>query len=57
MASLFTGFEELSHIMSLFWSRDKVNRGIRLFHEQNFEFVPLGEQMELSSFIFQTWEE
>ena len=29
--SLVTVFEELSHIMSLFWSRNKVNRKICLF--------------------------
>ena len=29
-------FEELSLVKSPFWSRDKVNRGIHFFHEQDF---------------------
>ena len=35
--SLFTAFEEPSQVTSPFWSRDKMKRGIRLFHEQDFE--------------------
>ena len=36
VVSLVTVFEELYQVTSPFWSRDKVNRGIRLFHEEVF---------------------
>ena len=39
VVSLVTVFEELSHVTSPFWSRDKVNRGIRLFHEPVEEMI------------------
>ena len=35
MISLVTVFEELSHVTSPFWLRDKMNRVICLFHGQN----------------------
>ena len=35
VAPLVTEFEELSHVTSPIWSRDKMNWGIRLFHEQD----------------------
>ena len=62
MVSLVTVFEELSNVMSLFWSCDKVNEEIRLFHEQDFWvakmwwFVPPGEHIKPPFFmIIQTW--
>ena len=33
LVSLITVFEELSHVMSPFWSRDIVSRGITLLHK------------------------
>ena len=51
VVSLDTAFEELSHITSPFWSHDKVNRGIRHFHEQDFELTRCGGSLLLVS----TW--
>ena len=58
--SLVKAFEELSHMMSLFCSPDKVKRAICLFHKQVFELSRCGgsffssKHMGLSSLLFQT---
>ena len=63
VVSLVTVFEELSHVSNLFWSRDKVNRGISLFDEQNLRRADVvvsllnSEHMLPPSVNVQTWEE
>ena len=51
MVSLVTVFEEPSHVTSLFWSRDKVNWEIYLFHEQVFRRAACGLFLSAS-----TWD-
>ena len=57
VVSLVRVFEELSHVTSPFWSSDKVNPGICLFHEQDLRRADhggsllSGEHMRTSSYI------
>ena len=63
VVSLVTVFEELFNVTSLFWSRDKVNREIRLFHEaidaaaSTWDLPPLPSRPEKSKWLppFVAW--
>ena len=60
LISLVTMFEELFHVVSLFWLRDKANPGINLFYEQDFRSgirrLIYSIDAQSSSQFYQTWE-